>query len=367
MSEARVEMAAIRHNLAVAASHLPTGCELLFAVKANAYGHGAVAVSRMLEQTRTVTMLGVAEVSEVAELRAAGVGLPVLKLSACLPGQWEAAVAADTTLTVTDADTIAAASAAAAAAGATVPVHLKLDTGMGRIGAPPQQAVDLARMVDEAPGLVLDGLFTHLATSDAADDDGFTAGQLASFRQSVAAVVAARGAVRWVHAANSGGVLFHDQAGMTMARPGIMGYGYAPDRDHQPDDRLRPALTWTTNLSAVKLVQPGTSVSYGRTWTADRPTCVGTIPVGYADGLARRLSNRGEVVVGGQRRPIIGRICMDQSLVALSGPADVGTEVVLIGQQDEAAVTADDHAAWLDTISYEVLCAIGARVPRLPV
>lgn len=366
-SRATVSLPAIRHNLAVASSLAP-GCAVLFAVKADAYGHGAVEVSRMVERTGAASWLGVAEVAEGLQLRTAGVRLPILKLSGCLPDEWDAAVAADLVLTVADVRGARAAEAAAAAKGTTVRVHLKVDTGMGRIGVPPQQAVDLAHLLDGSPHLALEGLFTHLASADVADDGGFTRRQLRSFRTVSTAVQQARGAVPWVHAANSAGVLFTDHAGMTMVRPGIMGYGYHPDRDHPAEVELRPALRWTTALSFSKQVSAGTPIGYGSTWTAPRDTWIGTIPIGYADGFSRAQGNRGRVLVGGEVVPVVGRVCMDQTMLDLGqhgGRLSVGDEVVVIGRQGGHQISADDLAAVGSTISYDVLCAIGGRVPRV--
>lgn len=368
-THAPVDLAAIRSNL-LAARRLAGGRTVLAAVKADAYGHGAVEVSRMIERTGCADWLGVATVPEAMALREAGVGLPVLKLSHCFPEELDAALAAAVTLAVVDAETIARAQQAAAARGMVADVHLKLDTGMRRIGAEPAQAMELARLVDAAPNLRLQGIFTHLPASDMADEAEVTRHQLATFRAAVARVEAERGPVELVHATPSGGTLWHSLEGMTMVRPGIMAYGYYPDPSTPRSVELRPAMSLVSRVSFVKKVPAGDSVGYGRSWVAPVDTWIATVPVGYADGFSRRNSNAGHVLVGGRRVPIVGRVCMDQLMVDL-GPGQprvcVGDEVVLMGRQGEQEITADDLAALMDTISYEVTCLVGPRVPRLHV
>lgn len=338
---------------------------ILAAVKANAYGHGAVQVARMIEERGAAEALGVATVPEGAELRAAGVRLPILKLSHCFPDEVGPAVASGLTLTVVDAATIAAAEDAAAAAGRVVEVHLKIDSGMRRIGAELDSAVGLARAIGDSPHLKLQGVFTHLPVSDAPAGDEFTREELRRFAGTVAEIEAAVGPVEFVHAANSGAILGHDLGATTMVRPGIMIYGYYPDATHTPRTvPLRPALSLVSRVSFVKDVPAGQTVGYGRTWRAERDTRIATVPVGYADGYSRLLSNRGQVLIGGLPRPIRGRVCMDQLMVEVDPQVSVGDEVVLIGTQGECSITADDLAQLMGTISYEVTCLIAPRVMR---
>lgn len=363
---ATIDLDAIASNLRGLRAKLPSGTAMLAAVKGNAYGHGAVPVSRFLQSQRLVEMLGVATVAEGVQLRDAGIGLPILKLSHCLPDEVALAVGAGLSLTVVDEDTIRA--AANAVEDTTVGVHLKLDSGMGRIGAPLGHAPRLARLVRDLPGISLDGIFTHLPVSDVADDGGFTHDQLARFRAAVEAVQAEVGPVPFVHAANSGAILgAEDLDGFTLARPGVSVYGYYPDATTPRSVELTQALRWTTRLLFRKLVTAGTTVGYGRTWTADRDTWVGTLPVGYADGFSRLNSNRGRVLVNGRSVPIVGRICMDQCMVDL-GPdsADqVGDEVVLLGGQGEESISTEEMAELMGTITYEVTCLIAPRVERV--
>ena len=368
---AEINLAALDANLRAIAALLEPEVALLVAVKANAYGHGAVPIARRIEQTQLASWLAVATVGEGIELREAQIGLPILKLSACLPHEWSDAIGADLTLTVIDADTIAQAGAAAARAGRRVPVHLKLDSGMGRIGSPLSQAVPLARLIDAHPQLELEGIFTHLPIADAADDGGYTEAELDRFEQAVAAVEADRGPVRWVHASNSAATLRGNRPRFTMVRTGIISYGLSPDATNPAltsGVELTPVMSLVSTVSFLKQVSAGTSISYGRTWTAPRDTTIATVAVGYGDGFSRANSNRGRVLIGGRSCPVVGRVCMDQTMVDL-GPEPtsvrVGDRVTVIGRDGDAQISADELAALADTINYEVVTLITARVPRI--
>jgi alanine racemase len=310
----------------------------------------------------------VATVAEGVTLRAAGVTAPILKLSGAPPAEVAAAVAYGLTLTVSTPAEADAAEAAAAAQGRRVAVHLKVDTGMRRIGVEPAGAADLADHLARQPHLDLDGVFTHLAAADDPAADGFTAEQLTRFDEALAAVEARLGGPpRLVHAANSAGVLACPAAWRDLIRPGIAAYGYYPGPDTPRSVALEPVLTWVSHLSLVKAVRAGEAVSYGRTWAAAADTWIGTVPVGYGDGYARILSNRSDVLVAGTRRPVVGRVCMDQLMVDL-GPdpaAAAGDPVILIGCDGTGLVDADELGTLAGTISYEVLCAVAERVPRV--
>lgn len=340
---------------------------VLAAVKADAYGHGAVAVARMIQDSKTADWLGVASVGEGLELRAAGITLPILKLSMTRhPEETLAAVSNAITLTVTDTTSIVAAAAAAVEAGVVADVHLKIDTGMHRIGCRPEQAVELATLIDRTAALSLGGVFSHLPISDVPAGADFTAGQVRLFTDTVAQIESARGPVRLKHLANSGAVLNHPDAWLDMVRPGIIIYGAYPDPASEHTVALRPGLEWSTYLSFVKKVHAGDSVSYGLTWTAETDTWVGTLPIGYADGYSRLFSNRGRVLVGGRSCPVIGRICMDQTLIDLGPATDsvVGDEVVLIGSDGGNEITTTELAELMGTIPYEVTCLLTRRVGR---
>lgn len=340
---------------------------VLAAVKADAYGHGAVAVSKMIQDSKAADWLGVATVNEGLELRAAGITMPILKLSMTRhPEETLAAVTNAITLTVADTTSIISAAAAAAEAGVIADVHLKIDTGMHRIGCPPEQAVDLARLIDATPSLNLGGVFSHLPVSDDPDGTAITEGQIRLFVDTVAQIEAARGPVPLKHLANSGAILHHRDAWLDMVRPGIIIYGAYPDPKAARTVALRPGLEWSTYLSFVKTLRAGESVSYGLTWTAESDTTIGTIPIGYADGFSRLLSNRGQVLVAGRRCPVVGLVCMDQALIDLGPNSDavLGDEVIVVGADGDHEITTTDLAELMGTIPYEVTCLITPRVGR---
>ncbi len=338
---------------------------VLAAVKADAYGHGAVEVAGMIERTGAADWLGVATTSEGLELRAAGVGLPILKLSVARGEEVRAAVGAGLTLCVTDAASIAEAGAAASALGTTARVHLKVDTGMRRIGCEPAEASALAGLADATPGVELEGLFSHLPISDSPRGEEFTRDQITLFRRTADQVEAVHGPVV-KHLANSGAVLGHPDAWLDLVRPGIMVYGAYPDPEAARTVTLLPGLEWRTRVTFTKQVRAGETVGYGRTWTAPADTWIATVPVGYGDGYSRLLSNRGRMLIGGRPYPIAGRVCMDQTMVDLGPATDVavGDEVVLVGRSGAEEITTSEIAGLMGTIPYEVTCLITARVAR---
>lgn len=366
-SQFRVNLDAIHANLATA-RELAAGRAVLAAVKADAYGHGLVPVALSIQERGSADWLGVALTSEAETLRAAGVRLPLLKFTPTFPDELPAAVAARVTLSVGTATAIDQAAEAARRAGVTVDVHLKVDTGMRRVGAEPSEAVTLARRIAAADGLQLDGVFTHLPISDVPAGDDFTRAQLTHFQDVVGDIEAADGPVKWVHAANSGAVLEHDLGRTTMVRPGIMIYGSYPDADTVRTHPLRAVGTWTSRVNFIKRVAAGETVGYGRAWTAERDTWVATVAVGYGDGYSRLLSSRGRMLINGRSYPVAGRVCMDQTMLDL-GPqtpeVQVGDEVVLIGTSGDQRIGVEEVAGLMGTITYEVTCLITARVPRV--
>ena len=355
----------IRANLDAIRGHVGDR-RVLVAVKADAYGHGALEVASMLQATGAADWLGVATVPEALALRAGGVTLPILKLSHALDAeQIEAALGADIDLAVTDAAGIDAVAAVASRLGCRAAVHLKVDTGMHRIGCPPEQAPALAVRADAA-GLQLRGVFSHLPVSDSEAGRAFTAAQIALFGEVTEAIASARGPVELRHLANSGAVLMHPEAWFDMVRPGIIAYGSLPDPTSTPGVPLEPGLEWTSTVSFVKPLAAGETVSYGRTWAAPADTRIATVPVGYGDGYSRLLSNRGRVLIGGASHPIVGRVCMDQLMVDVGPDSAVaaGDPVTLIGRQGAAEITVAEIADLMGAITYEVTCLINARVGR---
>jgi len=364
---ARIHLENIRFNIEGIRHAVGPQRKILLAVKANAYGHGSVEVSRLAE-SMGVEWLGVALVREGLALRQAGIRLPVLKFSPAFSEDMEDAARANIALTVCDRENIEALQQSCQRAHLQAKVHLKVDTGMGRIGASPAETPELAAFIEnKCPNLVLEGLYTHLPVSDAGDT-AYTRDQVNRFMSIVDDVHAAIGRrVSLVHCANSGAVLGYPGAWLDMVRPGIMIYGYHPGPETPHTIPLRPGMSFFTRVSVLKQVSAGTSIGYGRTWFAPQDTWIATIPVGYADGFNRLFSNRGRVLIGGQFYPVVGRVCMDQSMFDLGAQTSirVGDDVVLIGGSGGQEITADDWARMLGTISYEVLGQVNARVPRV--
>jgi alanine racemase len=365
-THARVHLDHIVANLRAVKAHVGDRAVLL-AIKANAYGHGAVPVAVAVEAAGAADWFGVATVPEGVELRRAGITLPILKLSQVFSDELEEAVRVGLVLTVVDEATVLEADRVAAAQGVTAEVHVKVDTGMRRIGVEPDRAAAIARLAEDQPHLALTGIFTHLPASDDPAQDAFTAGQLETFGRVVDEVTEAIGRrLPYIHLANSGGVLAHPDSWGTMVRPGVMAYGHYPDPATPRTVDLLPGLTLMSRVSFVKRVRAGETVSYGRTWTAPRDTTIATVPIGYADGFSRLNSNRGHLLVNGRRYPVVGRVCMDQTMIdAGDDEISVSDEVVAIGAQGSEAITATEVASVMGTIPYEVTCLITPRVTRV--
>lgn len=339
-------------------------------VKAFGYGHGAVPVAHAA-LAGGASRLGVALAEEGHELREAGIDVPVLVLSEP-PGEAMKMVVEDNlTATVYTSEGLRALLSAARAAGRRVPVHLKLDTGMHRVGTSSVRTLlDLARAVQAEPALELEGVFTHFAVADEAGN-GYTARQLALFEAAIAELAAIGARPPLVHAANSAGGLCHPGARYDMVRAGIAIYGISPGPDvaARPEvSALRPALALKAQVSYVKELEAGERISYGLHYRLAERSVVATVPLGYADGVPRRLSAvGGEVLIGGRRCLLAGSVTMDQVMVDCGPGADVhaGDEVVLIGRQGGEEITAWEWAERLGTIAYEVTCAMSARLPRI--
>ncbi len=366
-THARIHLPNIRANLQGIRQAVGPDRKILIAVKANAYGHGALEVSRLAEREGLADWLGVATVPEGLQLREGGIRLPILKFSPTFPEEMGAAVEGGLTLAVCSRENAEALEAAARAAGIPATAHLKVDTGMGRVGVAPEGAAQLAAFLETGcPHVRLEGVFTHLPVSDEADP-AYTQAQIQRFREVAEAVQRAAGRKLLVHCANSGAVLGHEAGWLDLVRPGIMIYGFYPDAGTPRTIPLKPGLSLLTRVSFLKRVKAGTRIGYGRTWTAPQDTWIATLPAGYADGFNRLFSNRGRVLIGGCSYPVVGRVCMDQSMVDL-GPetsVEVGDEVVLIGRSGDREITVDEWARELGTITYEVTCQINARVARV--
>ena len=358
-----IDLSAIRHNVGVMRACLAEGVKFLAVVKADGYGHGAVKVARAALEAGA-DMLAVAIPEEGAELREAGIDAPILVLGGIEESAAMAVAENDLTQVVFDEARIRALSAAGEKLGKTVRVHIKLDTGMCRIGVrDEEEAMALARLIDSLPGVELDGCFTHMATADE-DERADTHRQIARFHALCDAIERVHPGKITRHAANTASIFRYPQAHADMVRGGIALYGYPPVEEAKG---LRPAMRWVAHAVYVKTIHAGDRVSYGGLFEAKCDTRVMTVPVGYADGYRRGMTGKGCVLVRGQRAPILGRVCMDQIMVDVTDieGAQAGDEVVLLGAQGNDMIDADEMAAWLQTISYEVICSPSKRVPRV--
>jgi alanine racemase len=374
---AEIDLGAVRHNAALL-RRLAAPAALCAVVKADGYGHGAVPVARAALEGGAV-WLAVALVEEGVALRDAGIGAPVLVLSEPTPEAMATVVARGLTPTLYTRAAAAAAADAAAAAGVALDVHVKVDTGMHRVGADPSDVVDLVRAVTDAEALRVGALWTHLAVADevGTEADAFTVHQLRLFAETRAALTSAGLDRPLLHVANSAGAIAYPEARLDMVRCGIALYGVLPTPAVAPafaaatrveGGRLRPVLSLKAQVSRVRSLDAGERPSYGRRRALSRRSVVATVPLGYADGVPRRyFTHGGTVLIGGHRRPLAGVVTMDQIVVDCGpdAPVSVGDEVVLIGRQGDASLTAWDWAEVLDTIGHEVLTGIGARVPRV--
>jgi alanine racemase len=365
-SRAEIHLEAIAGNVATARRLAGAAAQVMAVVKADAYGHGAVPVA-MVALEAGATWLGVACPEEAAPLREVGIRAPILVLGPVSPEQAEVSVRLDLDQCVSDPAQADALASEAAKARRELRIHLKVDTGMGRVGISSRETRRAAEHLARFPLLKLVGLMTHFADAEA-DDLAFAREQLRQFDQALDALRAAGMDPAIRHAANSAALLRLSESRFDLVRPGIMLYGCHPrGQGAAGDPPLAPALRLRSEVSQLKDLTRGAAVSYGRTYVASSDIRVATLPIGYADGVGRLLSNRGEVLLHGKRVPIIGRVCMDMLMLDVTAvpEARVGDEAVLMGRQGNAEITADEFAAWQGTISYEALCRIGPRVPRV--
>ncbi|MCI6720721.1 MAG: alanine racemase [Clostridiales bacterium] len=363
---AEIDLAALEHNFDVIRAHAQH--PILCVVKANAYGHGAVPVAHRLE-ARGAAAFGVATADEALELRAAGIRAPIVILGYVDLPDLPALIRHDVTVPVYDHETAVLFSETAAAEGRALKVHFALDTGMSRIGfqaAETEATIAELLEISRLPGLESDGAFTHFAAADTgkADDRAFTLHQFELFRAVCDGLEAAGLHLPHKHCANSAGVVEYTESYMDLVRAGIILYGYPPDPSHPTPLDLRPVMTVKTHIVQVRDLPAGRTVGYGRTYRADETIREAVAAIGYADGFLRTASGRAQVVVDGQTVPVIGRVCMDMLMLRLpaGSRAARGDIVTVFGN---GPVTADDLAAAAGTISYEVLCAVAHRVPRI--
>ncbi len=362
---AEIDLDAIAFNVRQHRRHVGERVEVVAVVKANAYGHGAVPVARAA-LAAGATRLAVHRAGEGIDLRQAGLDAPILLMGYTPPVGADEVVRWRLTPSLMTPEFAQALAARAAAAGAVVPVHIKVDTGMSRYGLLPDEVVDFAQSLLHLPGIRLEGLFTHFATADAADQAHLRQ-QLAAFQAVIAALRAAGIAIPLRHAANSAAAMRLPEAHFDAVRIGIAMYGLEPSDEWPPVFEIRPALALKSRVSRVRDLPAGAGISYGRTYVTPAPVTVALVPVGYGDGYHRSLSNRGSVLIRGQRAPIRGRVCMDQFVVEVTHIPDVqqDDEVVIVGRQGSERISAEEVARLAGTINYEVTTALLPRVARV--
>ena len=364
---AEVNLDALKYNYKQIRGHVPHEVEIMAIVKADAYGHGAVEVSKLLQE-EGVNRFAVAIVKEGEELRKQGITSPILVLGYTPRADIRALIENNLTQTVFSYEMAKVLSDEAGKLGKTVNIHIKVDTGMGRIGfLSSPQSIEEVKMIASLPHLNMEGIFTHFSTADE-EDTAYTHKQWHIFEGFLQELREVGIELPVIHAANSAAIMCHSYTDLNVVRPGIILYGYYPSGYLQGKVLdLIPAMTLKTQVVHVKELPEGHYVGYGRTHYTHQKTKVATIPVGYADGYSRRLGNIGRVLIRGQYAPIIGNICMDQFMVDVTNieGVTVEDEVVLFGKQGENEIPVEEIASELGTINYEIICMIGKRVPRI--
>lgn len=355
---ARIDLPALRHNFALAKELVGPKTSLLGVVKADAYGHGALPVAKLLESEGAVA-LGVATPEEGISLREGGVRSPILIFGGPFEASGDELRRHHLTPVLYEPDQVRRLEASSQG---ELSVQIKVDTGMTRLGVLPEELPQMLEAISAAPKLKLQGLMTHLAQADLSYE-GLTAEQFRRFHETVEELRRKKPEVKIFHIAQSAAILDGKGAEYDWARPGIMLYGANPHPRLEAGKRLRPVMSFETQIVSLKTVPAGTSVSYGGTWTAQRSSRIAILPVGYADGYIRHLSNRGRVLLQGKRAPVAGRVCMDLTMIDVTDipEAKLGDKVRLWGPD----LPAEEVAEWAETISYELFCAVGARVPRV--
>jgi len=358
---AQINLDNLEHNFLEVRKKVGRGTKILVTVKADAYGHGLIAVSKRLAECK-VDFLGVASIDEGIKLREAGIGVPILVLGLMLKSDLPPLFEYDLATSICDEKLGRALNNLARLKGRKLSVHIKVDTGMGRIGVSHYDAHKLVKSIYNLKHLKVEGIFTHFAFADM--NRKFTFHQIDLFDKLVRALAGSNINIPLVHAANSMGVLEYKQSHFNMVRPGLVIYGLHPKEKLVIN--LKPVLSLKTKVIFVKNVPAGSGISYGHEYITKRATQIVTLPIGYGDGYPRNLSNKAPVLIKGRRFKICGRICMDQIMVDVGRtPVRIGDEVVLIGTQGKNKVTVEELADLSDTIPYEIVCGLGSRIPRI--
>jgi alanine racemase len=359
-----VDLGALEFNYRQIKKRIPEDVKLLAVVKADAYGHGAVPVSLRLEKLG-VEYLGVAIPEEGVELRRGGVKTPILVLGGFFGGEVDQIFRFRLTPVIFRKDSLKILSRDAERRKRKVKVHLKVDTGMGRLGVPLNLWSDFLKEVNRYPRIETEGILSHFAMTD--EEEGFTQSQWRAFQEAVTTAQELGICCPYLHMANSATLTAFPAYSARLVRPGIMLYGSYPAPTFRSRIPLKPVMTLKTHIHFLKSVPPGTRISYGGVFQAKRKSLIATLPIGYADGYSHHLSNHGEVLIHGKRAPVVGKVCMDFIMVDVTHipRVSVGDEVILMGRQGKEQITPEEIAEKINSISYEVLCSIGKRVPRV--
>lgn len=360
-----IDLAALRWNFQQVRKRVAEGVKILSVVKADAYGHGACEVAKTLTGEGS-DALGVTTLEEGIELRKGGIQSPILVLAGIYPEQLDKLLRNNLTPVVCELEMLHRLDTLVRRRGLSLNVHLKVDTGMGRLGLLASEIDTWLPKLGELKALKIEGVMSHFSEMEGVALD-YTQKQLESFRHVIQRLRSEEHNPPLIHLAKSAGVIRFPAAHFTAVRPGLMLYGIHPSPDMVGQVALKPVLSWKTRILQLKRLPRGSSISYGQTFATERESLIATLPVGYADGYNRLLSNRGAVLVRGQRVPIVGTVCMDLTMVDVTDIREVqqGDEVVLLGKQGEGSISADEMARWAGTISYEILTSISARVPRI--
>ena len=364
---ARIDLDAIEYNMEMMRRNRTVGVKMISVIKSDGYGHGALQIARFLEPKEYIWGYAFAALDEAAALRKGGIKKPLLVLGCVFPEQWEEMLDGGIRMTVYTEETAREVSDLAVKMGKTAYVHIKIDTGMSRLGFLAEEAsIEEIARISRMPNLVVEGMYTHFAKADETDKR-FTIEQLEKYLWVKKQLLDRGIEIPYHHCSNSAGIIDLKEANMDLVRAGIAAYGLYPSEEvHKENVPLKPAMELISHVTHVKWVEEGTPVSYGGIFTAKRRTRIATIPVGYGDGYPRSLSNQGCVLIRGKRAPIIGRVCMDQFMVDVTDieGAAFADRVVLIGADGDERITVEELSGLSDRFNYEFICSFGKRVPR---
>ncbi len=360
-----IDLSALEHNYKFIRSKINSETKIAAVVKANAYGHGAAKVAKKLSQLG-VEYFCVGSPDEGIELREVGIKKPILVLAEVLDSQYQDIIKGDLIQTAASINTLKALNQAGIKANKIIKVHLKFDTGMGRIGFFPEDLLEIYQLAEKLKNIKVEGVFSHFARADEKDKE-FSFQQLKRFKSALNKIKAAGFKLPQLHIANSAAVIDLTKTSLDLVRPGIMLYGLLPSNQLKNEADLKPLLSFKTRIVQLRTLPAGSAVSYGSTYTTEKEERIAVLPIGYKDGYPRLLSNQGEVLINGKRAPIRGRVCMGQTIVSVEQieNVEVGDEVVLIGKQGKEEISATEIADLVGTINYEIVCNLSERLEKI--